>query len=75
MSITAVEKAHELRRKFYKGVKVTDWSQAKDCALICVDEIEGVGCWVAKELAEKYGWGPECTEEFWKDVRTEIENL
>ncbi len=29
--------------------------------------------WVAKECAEKEGFSPECTEEFWDEVEIELD--
>lgn len=54
------------------GMKI---GRAKQCALIAIEEIENVGCWVSKEFAEKEGFGPESTEEFWRDVRMELERF
>lgn len=48
---------------------------AKECAMIAIDEIEKVGCWISKECAEKEGFDTENTEEFWQDVRIELHSL
>jgi transcription elongation factor GreA-like protein len=82
--MNAKEKANELMSRM-NGQIITkkDWEKASDYAKkdlkrkvsIVIDEIENVGCWVAKECAEKEGFGIETTEEFWQDVRIELQRL
>lgn len=82
--MTPKKKAEELYMKFrllqVSNSKVDDEafnteSRAKKCALIAVDDIESIGNWVSIECAEKWGFGTECTEEFWHDVRDELNKL
>jgi transcription elongation factor GreA-like protein len=82
--MTAKEKAKELLDKMNNQVvKKDDWDKASEYAkkdlkrkcLIVIDEIENVGCFVGKECATKEGFGVETTEEFWQDVRLEMERL
>ena len=82
--MTPLEKAKELLDKMNNQViKPKDWQKASDYAKfdlkrkvsIVIDEIENVGCWVSKECAEKEGFEPESTEEFWQDVRLELERF
>lgn len=53
----------------------TDFSQAKQCAIIHVNGIIEVSCFVDKKCAEKQGFSPETTEEFWQEVRTILSNM
>jgi len=82
--MTPLEKAKELLDKMNNQViKTKDWEKSSDYAksdlkrkvFIVIDEIENVGCWVGKECAEKEGFGIETTEEFWQDVRLELERF
>ena len=76
--MTPKEKAGELVDKFYQttpneyfvnepiGIKgrYKSWEQAKQCALIAVDEILSI-IW----------WSYDNDKFFWQDVKQEIENL
>jgi hypothetical protein len=68
--MTPKEKAQELIRKYYRlGLhqdgQSLNWMEAKQCAMIAVDEI-----WAALEsqrVFEQHG--------YWQEVKREIENL
>ena len=80
--MTPKEKAEELVDKFYQttpneyfvnepiGIKgrYKSWEQAKQCALIAVDEIKEAIFWHPFE-------SPNFELEYWQDVKQEIENL
>ena len=68
--MTPKEKAVELSNKFYQDVMLTQ-SEAKQCALIAVDEILTYNTFWDKKIANR----PEDTEEFWIEVKLEIEKL
>lgn len=70
--MTSIEKAGELVDKFWK-VKGIDLPQAYRCALICIEEIKSMAVWVSKECQEKEGFNPDCTEEFWIEAQTMLE--
>jgi hypothetical protein len=67
--MTPKEKARDLVDKFvYHVESITDWGQlnnAKECALIAVDEILKI-TWVDKFLT---------VEEYWQEVKTEINKI
>lgn len=82
--MTPKEKAKELVDKFYqffplnKDVNTTDgelsweyndWSQAKQCALIAVDEIINSD-WVIQTIQDFNAW-----KNYWQEVKQEIEKL
>ena len=60
--MTAKEKAEELVEKIIKNGYVINRFNAKQCALIAVDEILGY-------------MGADRGTEFWQEVKIEIENL
>ena len=67
--MTAVEKAEELLKKMLSknpniqdGISIIDTIQAKQCALIAVNEILGY-------------MGADRGTEFWEQVKSEIEKL
>ena len=68
--MTPKEKAEELHNKFYKineGVNLIYFEEAKQCALIAVDEIM---------LNEKINHSSlDKTYEYWREVKKEIEAL
>lgn len=81
--MTPKEKAKELLDKMNnEKISYSTWQKASDYAkndlkrkvLIVIDEIQNVGIWIGKECAENEGFAIECTEEFWKDVRFELEH-
>ena len=63
--MTPQQKAIELYGKMQKTAPFKGWSQAKECALIAVDEI----------LQADMFMMTEAQEEFWEQVRQEILNL
>ena len=66
--MTPKEKAEELHNKFYKineGVNLIYWEEAKQCALIAIDEILKI-CVDSLGLTEL---------DYWQDVKEEIELL
>ena len=61
---TAVEKAAELINKmYYTQSSPTNWVQAKECALIAVNEILDYFKWEKSAM------------KFWQEVKQEIEAL
>ena len=76
------EKAKELLIKFLYYVESFSFEQqnenAKQCALISVDEILELNvCWYDEDLVKSYpkSYKPSQTIEFWEQVKEEIENL
>ena len=70
--MTPKEKAEELHNKFYKineGVNLIYFEEAKQCALIAVDEI--------MNALPPFDYGLEFVAkiEYWLDVKQEIEKL
>jgi hypothetical protein len=66
--MTPKEKALELVEKYHKDYDLLwdlSWIQAKQCALIAVDEILKI-TWVDKFLT---------VEDYWNEVKQEIEKL
>lgn len=77
--LTPKEKAKELVDKFlyteneYK--EYADYTQAKQCALIAVDEILKVTAPTIDRFEPYYQELPsEMTQEYWQEVKQEIEN-
>jgi hypothetical protein len=62
--MTSKEKASELIVDFQLKCKTLDYQEAKQCALIAVDEI------LKLELQEVYQ-----NSNYWQEVKEEIENL
>jgi len=79
----AKEKAKELIDKYsicittHKGTSIIGKEMAKQCALICIDEIFKLNIiWYDKDFADKYKEiKPEMTLEFWEEAKQEIEKL
>ncbi len=76
MKLNAKEKAEELVEKFTdienKYKEYSDFKQAKQCALIAVDEAEKSEYNVLTKfeiVSQKY------TSAYWQEVKTEIEKL
>lgn len=73
--MTPKEKAEELRSRFSKHVQYWDCyndipleeNHAKQCALICVDEIRNSVTWSSDFNNEK--------RNYWQEVKNEIEKL
>lgn len=70
--MTPKEKAGEIISKFNKQGVLIPWtaylqrySVAKQCALITVDEI----------ISNQYDYTPKAFDDYWKEVRNEIEKL
>ena len=61
------EKAKEITEKFYSANQpfTFEIKAAKQCALICVDEL----------IEESYGMGESGRYKYWQKVRQEIEKL
>ena len=80
--MTPKEKAKELVESFYRSmfdIKLSDthiMQTAKQCALICVDEIINSSPSLPI-LADNGSFGSDIEEstKWWKQVKTEIENL
>jgi len=79
--MTPKEKAKELYDKYEKIIldaNADSWGiESKQCALICVDEILKLNTWVDENYQRD---NPklidiEDTEEFWQQVKQEIESL
>lgn len=73
--MTAKDKANILVTKFIKHSKgdreTKPIQSAKECALICVDEI--IKTHLHKETIGLGGYNSQNTKEYWEDVRREIE--
>jgi hypothetical protein len=70
----AKEKAEELIRKYYtwginKEGQTLSWLEAKQCALIAIDEILNL-------MIKEFKWDVKHNGniEYWEEVKTEIEN-
>ena len=73
--MTAKEKAEELVERFLETQSNTEeLYDAKQCALICVDEIELYRKQIEDEYDEDlyHAYG---VEEYWQEVKKEIEKL
>jgi len=67
------EKAKELVERFYEK-RVLDYQAAKQCALICVDEIlktDPMIIWGESDSGIDY----KSNDDYWNEVRNEIEKL
>lgn len=82
--MTPKEKAKELLEKFIeptkipnvKGIWENDLDTAKQCALICVDEISILQVLRSTKLASKIdGYFESDSLEYWEEVKKEIELL
>jgi len=75
--MTPQEKAEELVRKYYSfglnnPAQSFSWHECKQCALIAVDEILEAK---TKILNKGDGWQLVECNIYWKEVKTEIQNL
>lgn len=70
--LTPKEKAEELCFKF-QGDFYMNWTMAKKCSLIAVDEILKSGCTFPSNNTY-YGCNEEASE-YWLEVKQEIEKL
>ena len=75
--MTPKEKAIELIDKFYLiSSFFSDLEDVKECALIAVDEILKVTAPIIDRFEPYYEELPsEMTQEYWQEVKREIENL
>lgn len=82
--MTAKEKAKSLVYSFYCKTDslglmfCLNYSNAKQCALICVDEILELDVvWYDEELVKDYPktYKPNQTIEYWEQVKSEIQKL
>lgn len=68
--MTAKEKAKELIKRYYRDsdllVEDLSWIQAKECALIAVDEILAI-LWHAHKNESEY--------RYWQQVKSELESF
>lgn len=75
--MTAKEKAKELVRKFIKHSRAEDnlkpINSAKECALICVDEI--IKSKPTKHIPFQTGYQVQIDVDYWNEVKLEIEKL
>ena len=87
--MTPKEKAEELVDKFYQTTpneawinepvglseEYKAWKQAKECALIAVDEIMNVCPFIGIEFATSEGGKESDAKEYWQEVKQELEKL
>lgn len=87
--MTPKEKSNELIEKYseyvsgYIGSSMltnTEYPEmiiknAKNCALICVNEILDIDVWFSKNMVKNNEWNPNECKEFWIEVKQEIEKL
>jgi hypothetical protein len=77
--MNAKEKAKELTNKYFKGSDLLyhdlSWIQAKECALIAVDEILNNNCGSHTDEANATNSEIYCDEYFWNDVKSELQSL
>ena len=70
--MTSKEKALELTNKFYDDYGDMDWDRAKECAIICVDEIliniEATKLYYDNEPLE-------LNEQYWREVKEYTKDL
>ena len=76
--MTAKEKAEELVSKYYAFIDFSEMYQgssksAKQCALICVDEILGIPS-IQAAYAQGYS-NSKSIESYWQEVKQEINKL
>ena len=73
--MTPKEKAEELHNKFYKineGVNLIYWEEAKQCALIAVDEL--IESHLLLTTTQEVEPSIRC-KRYWQEVKKEIEKL
>jgi hypothetical protein len=69
--MTPKEKAEQLLNRFWFDTTLDELEQAKDCALIAVDEmLNGIS-----ETWEVGSYDFESTNDFWQSVKKQIEKL
>jgi hypothetical protein len=78
-TMTPKEKATELTNKYFKGSDLLyhdlSWIQAKECALIAVEEILNNNCGSRTDEANATNSEIYCDEYFWNDVKSELQSL
>jgi hypothetical protein len=78
-TMTPKEKATELTNKYFKGSDLLyhdlSWIQAKECALIAVEEILNNNCGSHTDGANATNDDIYCDEYFWNDVKSELQSL
>ena len=75
--MTPEEKAKELVKKFEKGIFSIGYStyseqRAKQCAIICCDEVSNALIKCSPDYAEKTLWHPI---DYWEQVKEKIKSL
>jgi hypothetical protein len=81
--MTPQEKARELFNQYLKilgGINSADWvyfhgNEAKQCALIAVDEILNNNCGSHTDESNAMNEEIYCDEYYWQEVKQEIEQL
>jgi len=75
--MTPKEKAEELIKRYYRDsdllVEDLTWIQAKECALIAIEEILEVK--PSKKYWDTYSDETPSAITYWQEVKTEINNL
>ncbi len=78
-TMTPKEKATELTNKYFKGSDLLyhdlSWIQAKECALIAVEEILNNNCGSHTDGSNATNSEIYCNEYFWNDVKSELQSL
>jgi hypothetical protein len=72
------QKAEELINLFWKQIDCTDWENAKECAIICIDEILKVVPYISKEncnTIEEIRSPDYMFSDWWEGVKNEIKNF
>jgi hypothetical protein len=73
--MNAREKASELIVNYQLQCKSLDYQQAKQCALIAVDEILNNNCGSHTDEMNATNSEIYCDEYFWNDVKSELQSL
>ena len=77
--MTAKEKAIELTNKYFKGSDLLyhdlSWIQAKECALIAVEEILNNNCGSHTDGSNATNSEIYCNEYFWNKVKWELQSF
>jgi hypothetical protein len=73
--MNAREKASELIVDFQLKCKTLNYQEAKQCALIAVDEILNNNCGSYTDEANATNSKIYCDEYFWQDVKSELRSL
>lgn len=73
--MNAREKASELIVNYQLQCKSLDYQQAKQCALIAVEEILNNNCGSHTDEMNATNSEIYCDEYFWNDVKSELQSL